>query len=186
MSLRSVLEWDARLSEQMRVAEKPGALRAIAVFFAHSGDSWFWAIGLFALWVSGDSFWKKWAVVQFVGISLLAALVMSIKFLVRRKRPEGEWGGIYRSTDPHSFPSGHAARSFFIAVVALGFDPGAVAIVLCVWAPLVALARVAMGVHYVSDILAGAVVGIVIALIGLQIYEPLFLWMFNLIGFPLW
>ncbi len=186
MSLRSILELDARLSNQMRVAEKPGALRAIAVFFAHSGDSWFWAIGLFALWGNGDPFWKKWAVVQFVGISLLAALVLGIKFLVRRRRPEGEWGNIYRNTDPHSFPSGHAARSFFIAVLALGFGPIVVAIVLCIWAPLVALARVAMGVHYVSDILAGAVVGIVIALIGLQIYEPLFHWVFNLIGFPLW
>ena len=56
----------------MRVAEKPGALRAIAVFFAHSGDSWFWAIGLFAIWISGNSFWKQWAVVQFASISLLA------------------------------------------------------------------------------------------------------------------
>ena len=124
MNLRPILDLDARLSTQMRVAEKPGALRAIAVFFAHSGDSWFWAIGLFALWVSGGSFWKQWAVVQFAGISLLAALVMGIKFLVRRKRPEGEWGGIYRNTDPHSFPSGHAARSFFIAVIALGLGPG--------------------------------------------------------------
>ena len=104
----------------MRVAEKPGALRAIAVFFAHSGDSWFWAIGLFAIWISGNSFWKEWAVVQLAGISLLAALVMSIKFLVRRRRPEGEWGSIYRNTDPHSFPSGHAARAFLIAVVATG------------------------------------------------------------------
>jgi len=186
MSLRSILDLDARLSKQMRVAEKPGALRAIAVFFAHSGDSWFWAIGLFVLWATGDSFWKKWSIVQFVGISLLAALVMSIKFLVRRRRPEGEWGSIYRNTDPHSFPSGHAARSFFIAVVALGLDPGAVAIVLCVWAPLVALARVAMGVHYLSDILAGAVVGVMIALIGLQIYDPLFHWVFSLMGFSFW
>jgi undecaprenyl-diphosphatase len=186
MSLRPILELDARLSNQMRVAEKPGALRAISVFFAHSGDSWFWAIGLFLLWINGDLFWKQWAVVQFVGISLLAALVMSIKFLVRRRRPEGEWGGIYRNTDPHSFPSGHAARSFFIAVIATGLGTTEVAIVLWIWAPLVALARVAMGVHYVSDIVAGAIVGIVIALIGLQIYEPLFRWIFNLMGFPLW
>jgi hypothetical protein len=48
--LNSILDLDARLSSQMRVAEKPGALRVIAVFFAHSGDSWFWAIGLLALW----------------------------------------------------------------------------------------------------------------------------------------
>ena len=186
MSLRSILELDARLSDQMRVAEKPGALRAIAVFFAHSGDSWFWGIGLFALWIKGSSFWKEWAVTQFVFISVLVVLVMSIKFLVRRRRPEGEWGGIYRNTDPHSFPSGHAARSFLIAVIATGLGPAWLAMILWVWAPLVALARAAMGVHYVSDIVAGAALGIVTALIGLQIYKPLLPWVSSLLGFPLW
>jgi hypothetical protein len=78
MNLNSILELDVRLSSQMRVAEKPGALRAIAVLFAHSGDSWFWAIGLFSLWLSGDSFWKEWAVVQFASISVRAALVLAI------------------------------------------------------------------------------------------------------------
>ncbi|HSG41775.1 MAG TPA: phosphatase PAP2 family protein [Anaerolineales bacterium] len=186
MKFQRILEVDARLSQKMRVAEKPGALRTISVFFAHSGDSWFWAIALVALWVSGNSFWKEWAVVQFVGISVLAALVMSIKFIVRRRRPEGEWGSIYRNTDPHSFPSGHAARAFLIAVVASGLGPVGVAVALWIWAPLVALARVAMGVHYASDIIAGMIFGIVIALIGLQIQAPLFQWIFSLLGFPLW
>jgi undecaprenyl-diphosphatase len=184
--LNSILDLDARLSSQMRVAEKPGALRAIAVFFAHSGDSWFWAIALFALWISGDSFWKQWAILQVAGISLLIALVLVIKFSIRRKRPEGEWGQIYRYTDPHSFPSGHAARAFLIATIATGLGPGWLAIVLWIWAPLVALARVAMGVHYLSDILAGALFGILIALIGLQIYPTLFNWAFKLLGFSLW
>lgn len=186
MKRTSILELDARLSNQMRVAERPGALRAIAVFFAHSGDSWFWAIGLFALWLSGDSFWKEWAVVQVTGISVLAALVLLIKFRVRRRRPDGDWGGIYRNTDPHSFPSGHAARAFLIAALATGLGPPWLATLLWIWAPLVSLARVAMGVHYVSDILAGAVLGIVVALLGLQVYEPLFMWVSGLIGFSLW
>ena len=186
MKPTSILELDARLSDQMRVAEKPGALRSISVFFAHSGDSWFWAIGLFSLWISGDTFWKEWAVVQLAGISLLAALVLIIKFRVRRKRPEGEWGTIYRNTDPHSFPSGHAARAFLIAVLATGLSPAWLAALLWIWAPLVGLARVAMGVHYVSDILAGGVLGILVALIGLQVYEPLLMWVSSLIGFPLW
>ncbi|HSB01431.1 MAG TPA: hypothetical protein VLE49_12330, partial [Anaerolineales bacterium] len=135
--MNSILELDARLSTQMRVAEKPGALRAISVFFAHSGDSWFWALGLFAIWLGGDFFWKQWAVLQFAGISLLAAMVLAIKFSVRRRRPEGEWGRVYRFTDPHSFPSGHAARSFFIAMLAAGLGPAWLAVILWVWAPLV-------------------------------------------------
>ena len=186
MNLRSILELDARLSGQMRVAEKPGALRSIAVFFAHSGDSWFWGAALIVAWFLSNSSWKQWEAVEFLGISLLAALVMAIKFLVRRRRPEGEWGGIYRNTDPHSFPSGHAARSFLIATLALGGVPGWFAVILWVWAPLVAVARVAMGVHYLSDVVAGAALGVVCGLIGLQVYEPLFAWITRLLGFSFW
>jgi membrane-associated phospholipid phosphatase len=186
MNLRSILELDAQLSNQMRVAEKPGALRAIAAFFAHSGDSWFWGAALIILWFFSNPFWREWEVVEFVGISLLAALVMGIKFLVRRRRPEGEWGSIYRNTDPHSFPSGHAARAFLIAVVGSALGPPWLGILLWIWAPLVALARVSMGVHYLSDIVAGAILGIVIAIIGLQIYEPILSWVTTLTGFPLW
>ncbi len=186
MNLRSIIERDAKLSNRMRVAEKPGALRAIAVFFAHSGDSWFWGAALITLWFFSNPTWKEWEAVEFVGISLLAALVMGIKFLVRRRRPEGEWGGIYRNTDPHSFPSGHAARAFLIAVVGSALGPVWLGILLWIWAPLVALARVAMGVHYVSDVVAGAILGVVVAIIGLQIYEPIFSWFTTLTGFPLW
>jgi undecaprenyl-diphosphatase len=186
MSLRSVLKWDAQLSNQMRVAEKPGALRAIAAFFAHSGDSWFWGAALFILWLFSGPYWREWQVVEFAGIAVLAALVMGIKFLVRRRRPEGEWGSIYRNTDPHSFPSGHAARAFLIAVVGTALGPTWLAATLWVWAPIVALARVSMGVHYVSDVVAGAALGIVVAIIGLQIYEPIFQWLSALIGFSFW
>src|SRR3972149_695301 len=161
MSFRSLLEFDARLSDQLRVAEKPGFLRNLAAFLAHSGDSWFWAAALIILWFFSNSAWKQWEVVEFFGMLGLAGVVLAIKFLVRRERPQGEWGGIYRTTDPHSFPSGHAARAFLIAVVASVLAPPWLAIALWVWSPLVALARVAMGVHYLSDVVAGAILGII-------------------------
>ena len=186
MSFRSLLELDARLSDKMRVAEKPGALRTLSAFFAHSGDSWFWAAALIILWYFSDSYWKKWAVVEFACISGLIVVVMSLKFLIKRRRPEGEWGGIYRNTDPHSFPSGHAARAFLIAVVAMPLAPAWLAILLWIWAPLVALARVAMGVHYLSDVVAGTIVGVIAAVIGLQIYQPILAWIISVTGFPLW
>ncbi|RJP49535.1 MAG: phosphatase PAP2 family protein [Anaerolineaceae bacterium] len=173
MTFRSILELDARLSDRLHVAEKPGLLRTLAVFFAHSGDSWFWGLGLLILWWQGDAFWKRWAVTLFVCIAFLAVTVLMIKLIVRRRRPEGEWGGIYRSTDPHSFPSGHAARAFLIAVLAIGLGPAWLAVLLCIWAPLVSLARVAMGVHYLSDIVAGAVLGIIVGLTGLQLAPAL-------------
>lgn len=162
-------ELDDRLSIGLRVAERPGIRRNLAILLAHSGDSWFWLIGLVLVWWLGADFWRERAQALIVGILLTAALVMIIKFTVRRRRPEGEWGKIYRSTDPHSFPSGHAARAVMLAVMAIGLGPAWFAVLLCTWAPLVVLARVAMGLHYVSDVLAGALFGIVMGGITLSL-----------------
>jgi len=159
MGWEQLLSLDARLSAQLRVAERPGLLRTCAAFLAHSGDSWFWWAGLALLWWRGNQFWRPWALTVLFSIIGLAVIVLAIKFTIRRRRPQGEWGGRYRSTDPHSFPSGHAARAILIGVLAIGLGPGWLAILLGVWAPLVALARVAMGLHYLSDIVAGAVLG---------------------------
>jgi membrane-associated phospholipid phosphatase len=182
----SLLQTDERLSTQLRVAEKPGRLRQAAILFAHSGDSWFWGAGLLVLWWLGDSFWKQWAIVELAGISSLAALVMTLKFIIRRRRPEGEWGGIYRNTDPHSFPSGHAARAILIASVSAGLGPAWLAVILFCWTPLVALARVAMGVHYLSDVLAGFLVGGLMGWAVLLWHQPFLNWLAMLVHIPLW
>jgi undecaprenyl-diphosphatase len=166
---KSILELDARLSARMRVAGRPGFIRSLAIILAHSGDSWFWWAGLGLLWWLGNSFWRPWALIVLLSIIALAVIVLAIKFTIRRRRPEGDWGGVYRKTDPHSFPSGHAARVILIAVLAIGMGPGWLALVICIWAPLVALARVAMGVHYLSDIVAGFGLGAVAGVLSLLV-----------------
>ena len=182
----SIVELDARLSARLRIADKPGLMRSMAAFLAHSGDSWFWGAALVLVWLLSGSFWKQWAIIMLAAISGLAALVMGLKFIIRRRRPEGEWGSIYRNSDPHSFPSGHAARAFLIAVLATAMGPAGLATVLWIWAPLVSLARVAMGVHYTSDVVAGTVVGILAGAAAWQIHDPFLLWLAALIQFPLW
>jgi len=164
VNLERFLELDARLSARIRIAERPGLLRNLAVVLAHSGDSWFWWAGLALLWWQGNSFWRSWALTVLVSIVALALIVLPIKFLIRRPRPAGEWGTLYRQTDPHSFPSGHAARVMLIAVLATILGPAWLATLLWIWAPCVALARVAMGVHYLSDVLAGVGLGILAGL----------------------
>lgn len=169
MTPKQWLDLDARLSARLRLAGQPGPLRTASILLAHSGDSWFWGLGLGLLAWLGDSFWRSWAVTALISIVALAALVLLVKFTIRRRRPEGEWGRLYRTTDPHSFPSGHAARAFLLAILALGLGPSWLAFLLSAWAPLVALARVVMGVHYISDVLAGSLMGLTAGLIVLQI-----------------
>jgi membrane-associated phospholipid phosphatase len=170
VNLKHLLELDARLSARLRVAGRPGLIRSLCIFLAHSGDSWFWWAGLGLLAWLGDAFWRPWALTMLLSIIALAVLVLAVKFTIRRRRPEGEWGALYRATDPHSFPSGHAARAALLAVLAIGLGPGWLALLLCLWAPLVAVARAAMGVHYLSDILAGGLLGIAAGVAAIQIH----------------
>ncbi len=61
--------------------------------------------------------------------------------------------------DPNSFPSGHAAASFAIAT-SISLSDGRLAAPALLWATAVSVSRVWHGVHYPSDILAGAVLGV--------------------------
>ena len=157
-----MIELDGQLTAKLRIAEQPGVLRDMAGVLAHSGDSWFWLAGLALVWWLGTDYWKGRALTLIIAILITAMVVFLVKLVVRRKRPEGEWGKFYRSTDPHSFPSGHAVRATMLAVIMLGLGPWWVGVVLLAWAPLVGLARVAMGLHYLSDVLAGILIGFVI------------------------
>jgi len=63
-----------------------------------------------------------------------------------------------------SLPSGHAATSFAAAVALAHYVPARVAPLLFVLAALIAWSRVYVGVHYPSDIVAGALLGVGVGL----------------------
>ncbi len=170
--INKLLQVDADLTQRIRIAESPGIIRSLAILFAHSGDSWFWLLGLAVLYWLGSDPWNTRAIWMAVSILVTAALVFSIKLVTRRQRPAGEWGAIYRKTDPHSFPSGHAARAALLATLALGLGPAWFGWLLLAWAPLVILARAAMGLHYLSDVLAGALLGVMIGCGVLLFFPP--------------
>jgi undecaprenyl-diphosphatase len=167
--LRRLLEFDARASARLNVSRGSGWLRRFLAFLAHSGDSWFMIPVMVLIWVLGDSGWKWRMLVMFLAMCITAVSAVGLKFLIRRRRPAGDWGLVYRSTDPHSFPSGHAARLTMLAVLSVLTGPAWFTAALFVWATLVALARVGMGVHYLSDVFGGAVLGIAFGLLFIGI-----------------
>ena len=162
MTLETLVNLDKTFTEHIKAPNQGHKLWRVGTFFAHSGDSWFWLAGLGLVWLFADSDWHRKTAIMAVSIVIQAVMVLSIKFTIKRARPAGDWGAIYRSTDPHSFPSGHATRAFMLAFMALTLGPAWFGIVVLIWAPLVALARVYTGLHYFSDVVAGAVFGLVI------------------------
>jgi undecaprenyl-diphosphatase len=178
MTWKKIIDWDKHTSEKLRLNRKHRGWWFLTAFFAHSGDSWWWLTALLLVWLV-DKIWKlfKGKTIQFtavlaIAILSLAIIILVIKFIVRRSRPKGEWGKIYRKNDPHSFPSGHAARSFLIALIALFLGPLWLGIALLVWAILVSIARVMMGVHYLSDVIVGMIVGLLWGWVVILLAKP--------------
>jgi membrane-associated phospholipid phosphatase len=166
--MKQLLQLDANLSSRLRMSQTSPWWKLVA-FLAHSGDSWFWMLGLVIVWLAGNPEWRRISALMAAGVGGLAVFVLALKFTIRRQRPPGEWGAIYRNTDPHSFPSGHAARAGLLAVMAIGLAPAWFGIPVLIWSPIVSLARVGTGVHYLSDIIAGLILGVLTGLFILAI-----------------
>ncbi len=93
--------------------------------------------------------------------NLLALLIFAIKFTIRRRRPEGDWGAVYRNTDPHSF---HPACRAHFHVGSDCAQSGAAMVSGWCWLfghCSSALPALWMGVHYLSDVIAGFILGLV-------------------------
>lgn len=89
-----------------------------------------------------------------------------IQLLVRRERPFDDGQGkslIIMVWDGPSFPSAHASLAFALASIATIFAPELFGPWLWIGAVLVAWGRVAVGVHYVSDVVVGAVLGTIVS-----------------------
>ncbi len=107
------------------------------------------------------------------GIELPVYLLL--KQVIRRDRPCDRFADVtpqITPSDKFSLPSGHAAAAFVFATV-LSFYYPMLMIPAYTLASLIALARVFLGVHYPSDILAGAALGLISAIIGLNLIQLL-------------
>jgi len=117
--------------------------------------------------VQGEDFFKAVA----VGFGLERSLYWLLKNSIRRNRPAvglQSFRAAITPSDQFSFPSGHTAAGFMFATIVLQFYP-ALAVACYVWASLVSISRVLLGVHYPTDILAGATLGSSCALVCLAL-----------------
>jgi undecaprenyl-diphosphatase len=174
--IRKIIEWDNHLTNKIRIKPSSKLIWRFSTITAHSGDSWYCLSVLLIIWLFAKDEWRSIAASMGLSTFILAIIVLIIKFSIRRKRPVGEWGEIYRSTDPHSFPSGHATRVFFLTSMAWSIAPIWFAILLSIWAPLVALSRIQTGLHYLSDVLAGVLLGWVLGKLVLLLIPTMILW----------
>ena len=109
--------------------------------------------------------------------AIQSAVIYGLKFLIQRPRPLLFLGTISKLSqgkgeilDP-SFPSAHATFSFMMATL-LGFWFPRYRIVLFIVAGFIGWTRIYLGLHYPTDVIAGALLGYGITKLFLK-YFPL-------------
>ncbi len=156
----SLLEW----IQNQRIESLDGILYMV------SSTTTFVSIGIMLLIGIVFRFRKEGLrkVVQ-VGVAFfLAALItFTIKSIVNRPRPFKTHETIEKLSQGGgaSFPSGHTLEAFAVATsLSLLFRRRLIQVPAFCWALLVAYSRMALGVHYPSDVLGGLLIGIILAI----------------------
>jgi membrane-associated phospholipid phosphatase len=96
-------------------------------------------------------------------IAFNAGLTFGMKKAVNRPRPFVTYNDITQRdmhVGPYSFPSGHTSTAFALATsVSLAYPKWYIIAPSFIWAATVGYSRMRLGVHYPSDVLAGAIIG---------------------------
>jgi undecaprenyl-diphosphatase len=152
---RKTLIWTGKLV-QSRIS------RWCTILIAHSGDSQWWLLAGFLFWGLGGEQAREIGK-QIVIVTLITGLISGLcKQIFKRTRPNSAQYLLYLSFDRHSFPSGHATRVGALALVlAAGVPFWAIPLIIG-WAICVGISRIALGVHFASDITAGLLLGAII------------------------
>ncbi len=155
---------DRRVSARLAIPGNNEArvLRLLTLAVAHSGDSPLWLLGVIAALLWGDALWRSLGWRVLIGTATVGAATTILKWLFRRQRPPGKGWGFYTRFDRHAFPSGHAARSACLAVLLAPLLPLWGIPLLPLWVALVGIARVSLQIHFVSDIVGGWIVGLLV------------------------
>ena len=107
---------------------------------------------------------REKGVTTFIGVFLSAAATHLLKLIFSVPRPAVDR---LVGVSTYSFPSGHTTVAFSLAVLLSNMNEG-LRIYLFGVAVLVGFSRIYLGVHYVTDVVAGAVVGYIISRIFLE------------------
>lgn len=136
-----------------------------------------------AAWIRHDKELLKNAVYVGTSVAGTFAVTYGLKYLVDRQRPYERYPHrvhSYSTESSPSFPSGHTATAFALATsLSIKYPKWYVIAPSALWACSVGVSRMNEGVHYPTDVLAGAAIGAGFAVANVYINRWLNRWLFG-------
>lgn len=163
---------DHRLMRRVNQWSAPRWIRLWAISASRAGDGWLWYLtGLLVLLFGGES---RFTAVASAGSAAFvgSCAFVTIKKLSGRRRPcaiEPHCWARLLPPDQFSFPSGHTITAFAVAVSLSAFYPALTApLVFC--AASIAISRILLGMHFLSDVAVGAILGGGLGLVSYSLF----------------
>lgn len=155
-----ISEWDALLFVSVNIGLANAYWGWFFNILTRLGSTLFMFILSVLLYAMGR---RREGILTFRSIVIGTLITLPIKLAVPRPRPfTAIPSAIIFDREPgSSFPSGHTMRAFALAFVASKLWPN-LTIPLYIFSGLIAFSRIYLGQHYPSDVLAGAVIGLLV------------------------
>jgi undecaprenyl-diphosphatase len=162
---------DLRLMRRMNRWQAPRWVRICMLVMTKLGDGLLWyALALIVLVFGGQRGIHAFIAGAFGAFSAIA-LFKQVKRISRRPRPcqlEPHCWAMVAPPDQFSFPSGHSMTSFAIAISLGHFYPEFLQVLLLA-ALCVAVSRIVMGMHFLTDVVVGVMLGIGLGLLSVRL-----------------
>lgn len=164
-ALQKLAALDARLFLGINQAHQRFNLRSAVRLVSASGDGYLYALLAIILLMLDRQAGSALLLVGCAAFLIELPMYWLLKNTCKRRRPfhvVAAMAPFLKPSDEFSFPSGHTTAAFLFATATCHFFPALTLILFC-WAALIGLSRVMLRVHFISDVLAGMLLGTMIA-----------------------
>lgn len=171
--LQFIATGDHKLMRKVNKWPAPKWVRYSAIAATRAGDGWLWYLCGLVVLLAGRA--ERFTAAAAAGSAALAGIGMFllVKRVSGRKRPcEYEphvWARLL-PPDQFSFPSGHTITAFAVAVTLGAFYPPFLGLLLFC-ALVIGTSRILLGMHFLSDVLAGMLLGVGVGMCSFEIFR---------------